>query len=331
MSAKPKISIIIPVYNKAETIGQCVESLLNQSRDSFEVILIDDGSTDSSGVICDKYAKEGRFRIVHQENAGPSHARNVGLRLAQSDYVAFVDADDLVSPLFAEILIGQIRANNDMVITSSRESKRDVLRVGSIDPEKALKELLYASSFAICPWGCEVWGKLYRKELAAKLRFDETLWTAEDLDFNYRFLKKAQRIAVVDCRIYFHTEYVRGSLTKVIGPTSTSPVLVAKRIYDGERCETEDKIRAAQACVTAFSLYFFQLVSEGGEWNSFCSELKSFDKKSVFFNILSDPCVSRKLKSKFLLFQVSKRAFFLYYRIRVLATIRSAAIRARWE
>lgn len=101
----PLISIIVPVYQVKEYIGECVESLLAQTYEDLEIILVDDGSTDGSGEICDRYAAgDDRIRVVHQENQGPSAARNAGLDCAGGEYIAFVDSDDVVTPDFIEIL-----------------------------------------------------------------------------------------------------------------------------------------------------------------------------------------------------------------------------------
>ena len=101
----PLISIIVPVYQVKDYISECVESLLAQTYTNLEILLVDDGSTDGSGEICDRYAeRESRVRVVHQENQGPSAARNAGLDSAKGEYVAFVDSDDVVLPDFIEAL-----------------------------------------------------------------------------------------------------------------------------------------------------------------------------------------------------------------------------------
>ena len=101
----PLVSIIVPVYQVKEYISECVESLLAQTYTNLEILLVDDGSTDGSGEICDEYAvKDSRVRVVHQTNQGLSTARNTGIGLAQGECLAFVDSDDVVMPGFIEIL-----------------------------------------------------------------------------------------------------------------------------------------------------------------------------------------------------------------------------------
>ena len=94
----PKLSVIVPVYNTEKYLRECVDSILAQTFTDFELILVDDGSTDGSGAICDEYAgKDSRIRVIHQENGGATLARRSGVRIAQGEYVAFVDSDDWIA------------------------------------------------------------------------------------------------------------------------------------------------------------------------------------------------------------------------------------------
>lgn len=101
----PLVTIIVPVYNVRAYVGECIESLLNQTYTNLEIILVDDGSTDGSEAVCDEYAKkDSRIRVIHQENQGPAAARNAGLDHASGEYVTFVDSDDVVASVFIEKL-----------------------------------------------------------------------------------------------------------------------------------------------------------------------------------------------------------------------------------
>ena len=95
---KPKVSIIVPVYKTKETLEKCVNSLLEQTLQEIEIILVDDGSPDESGEMCDSFSKDPRVHVVHKENGGLSSARNAGLKIASGDYIGFVDSDDYVHP-----------------------------------------------------------------------------------------------------------------------------------------------------------------------------------------------------------------------------------------
>ncbi len=99
------ITVIVPVYNVEDYLENCIDSILNSTCDDFELILVDDGSTDKSGLICDHYKpKENRIKVIHKENSGVSGARNMGLDNAQGDYISFIDGDDVIHPMMLGIL-----------------------------------------------------------------------------------------------------------------------------------------------------------------------------------------------------------------------------------
>ena len=107
---KPSLSIVVPVYNTEKYLKQCVDSLTSQTLNEIEIILVDDGSTDGSGAICDEYAaKDSRIKVIHKENGGLGFARNSGLEMAQGEFVGFVDSDDWVDLDFFEKLLGKTR------------------------------------------------------------------------------------------------------------------------------------------------------------------------------------------------------------------------------
>ena len=182
----PLISIIVPVYQVKDYIGECVESLLDQTYTNLEILLVDDGSTDGSGEICDQYAdRDNRVRVVHQENQGPSAARNAGLDLMKGEYVAFMDSDDVVLPNFIEILYGLLRKHRADIAAcayvkcpteSLRDTKNELLSVGNSMQRERIgnrgkeKELCMTSEHMLRQWHGKYkkWetsacNKLYRK------------------------------------------------------------------------------------------------------------------------------------------------------------------------
>ena len=124
-----RISIIIPVYNKEMYLEECLDSVINQTFADFECVLIDDGSSDSSGIICDKYqAKDKRIKPIHTKNNGVSHARNVGIENAAGEYITFVDSDDILSPDYLESLICAIQNSQaDIVIQALYKFKNTIM------------------------------------------------------------------------------------------------------------------------------------------------------------------------------------------------------------
>src|SRR3712207_285037 len=117
LEEKKLISVIVPVYNSEKYIGKCITSILGQSYENIEVILINDGSTDGSGRLCDEYAeKDKRIKVIHQPNTGPSAARNSGIRAAAGDFIQFVDGDDAIEPFMTETMAASMEENHQLVV-----------------------------------------------------------------------------------------------------------------------------------------------------------------------------------------------------------------------
>ena len=204
-----RISVIIPVYNTEQYLSRCLDSILSQSFDDFELLLIDDGSTDSSGAICDSYAeKDSRVRVFHKENGGVSSARNLGLDNAKGDYVCFVDSDDFLNKGFFEYyMVKSLKA--DLTYFSFRyidcENQTDriehfdnVIVSDKVSIEEYIQPIRYRS-YKSCIVDVP-WGKFYKKCIIDKhhLRFPEDIDFKEDEIFNYRYLKHVQTLEVCD-------------------------------------------------------------------------------------------------------------------------------------
>lgn len=213
-----KVSIIVPVYNVEKFIHKCVNSLRNQTYKNIEIILVEDGSPDKSGEICDVFAKEdNRIKVIHKENGGVSSARNLGLKVAKGDYVCFVDSDDWVSEVFVEKLIDGIK-NSDLVVSDFykiTENNEEYQSIGFSNEEFSLdsndkKDL--NNIWKLINDGV-VWNKLYKKDLIT-FKFDETLKLSEDYLFNLNYLKNAKNITHKKCGLYFYNLQNEQQVTK---------------------------------------------------------------------------------------------------------------------
>ena len=182
----PVISVIIPVYNVEDFLCKCVDSVLAQTFKDIEIILVDDGSTDKSGEICDEYAeKDDRIKVIHKENGGLSSARNAGLDIAKGEYIGFVDSDDYISyEMYEKLLCAAKRYSADLVICnikcfSESESGEETSWVsetcggkrGRILPNEILNDIKMLRAFY--PSACN---KLYAKEIFTNIRYPEGFW-----------------------------------------------------------------------------------------------------------------------------------------------------------
>lgn len=173
---QPQLSIIVPVYNVMRFLRECLDSIASQTFADWEAILVDDGSTDGSGAVCDEYAaRDPRFRVIHKANGGQSSARNMALDVARGEYIGFVDSDDFIKPEMYAVLVGNAcKYNADIAVGSYIWHYTD-----HDEPAEAVSELIVADRdramaiFAASEVDCDaVWNKIYRREVF-NVRFPE--------------------------------------------------------------------------------------------------------------------------------------------------------------
>lgn len=210
----PKVSIIVPVYNAEKYLQECVESVLCQTLSDIELILVDDGSTDSSPALCDQYAvKDARVRVIHQKNAGLASARNVGIQVATGQYLAFLDSDDFVDTNMYETMVDSAEAENaPLVICTgfyySGTHKNRISPVGSIprlcmNSKEFVKRWLWTSNETTVLFTV-VWNKLYLRDFFADDLFFEALRIHEDEEFSTRLFLKDFKIIFLDEPFYYY-------------------------------------------------------------------------------------------------------------------------------
>ena len=192
----PALSIIVPVYKTEKYLPKCIDSILAQTYADFELILIDDGSPDRCGEICDEYAlKDGRITVIHQENKGVSAARNAGLDIAKGEYIGFVDSDDWIEPEMYEILVTTIVSRRtDIVICGCAQRNEngelimfDFQSEGAYTQEQMLKAMYSKPN----PIGGILWNKLFLNNTIGDLRFNENMRNCEDGLFVIEYLFSA--------------------------------------------------------------------------------------------------------------------------------------------
>lgn len=215
----PMVSIIIPVYNAEKTIRRCVDSVLNQEYKETELLLVDDGSTDLSGQICDEYArKDSRVCVIHKENTGVSDTRNMALDRARGTYLQFLDSDDWISSDATSLMVRAAGESGcDMVISDFyRVVGERVSHKGDIEPGGLLTREEFAGFMMEKPadfyYGV-LWNKLFRRDLVEKngLRMDKTISWCEDFMFNLEYIRHTKTIYALHVPIYYYVK-TKGSL-----------------------------------------------------------------------------------------------------------------------
>lgn len=201
----PEVSIIIPVYNVAKYLGCCLDSVLAQTFQNFEVICVNDGSTDNSWEILQQYAlKDKRIKAITQENKGLSEARNTALKAAKGEFIAFIDSDDFIAPEFLTVLLkAQADTNADIIgcdfkkIYKETDSLKEVKKFHPKFYADALAVLLHKNNFI----HFNVWNKLYKREVIGDIRFIPDIYY-EDWVFNCCVFEQAQGFAWVKEKLY---------------------------------------------------------------------------------------------------------------------------------
>ena len=202
------VSIIVPVYNVERYLRECLDSIAQLKAFSWEAILIDDGSTDSSGAICDEYAKrEPKFRVIHQKNAGVSAARNAGLEAAEGEWIWFVDSDDSINPDF-EITNMEALEQADYVMFDYRDFQ-DGIKVNALKHQigEVYDAQLGKNDF-LCKYQCNHHQRLFYKKTWVmidhhqRLAFSEGIKVGEDLEFQYKYLSRCQHPVRLNVVLY---------------------------------------------------------------------------------------------------------------------------------
>ena len=209
------ISIIIPIYNMEQFLERCLDSVVNQTYTSLEIILINDGSTDSSGDICDTYAKEdNRIKVIHQVNAGVSAARNAGLNVATGEYISFIDPDDYIEVNAYETLIPYLNNNSIDILRFNANRKGEILNrlpfegeyAGKRFEQEVLLPMIGSKKFGGMFILGVLWIHLFKREIIEKnhIRFNKELRRCEDRLFTITCMLHADKMFFTDDILYHY-------------------------------------------------------------------------------------------------------------------------------
>ena len=262
----PIISLIIPVYNTEKYLAGCIESLLQQTFKDFEMILVDDGSKDGSGQICDEYAqKDNRIRVIHKQNGGVSKARNTGIDAAKGRYVLFCDADDYAEPQWCEILYKHIQehpkswcfcgchcvdANGEYTEKNCVLHKEPVFETLSMNNYKEVYETNYSSL---------LWNRIFDLSVirANNIRFDERMSVSEDVLFNLHYGAFCEEFAVVNMPLYNHRVYLNDEVEHLDGKRPKEMFYINQQVY-----KARGKLIVEQEQESFQTDYFYRFIED---------------------------------------------------------------------
>lgn len=312
-----EISIIVPVYNVEKYLENCIESILNQTFKDFELILVDDGSTDNSGKICDIYEKkDSRIKVIHKNNGGLSSARNAGLDIACGKYVGFIDSDDSIHPRMYEILYDLIKKYESDISCCNYKKIYDIfkdeyenvnsLEVIEMSNIEAIKNLYDKEIGVKLVIACN---KLYRKNLFDNIRY-KVGRLHEDEFMAHRILYNSKKITYVDNELYYYLQR-EGSIMSQISYKRKVDTLLSKS--DRMRfCNKVGLTSMSDNICKTYEFEFFnlykQLLNEDSENAEFLKEIRR-DFILNLYILLRQKDIHIKEKISCLIFAVSPKVY----------------------
>ena len=268
------ISVIVPVYNVEKYLSRCIDSILNQTYKDFEIILVDDGSKDNSGKICDEYAaKNKNIKVVHSENVGPSDARNFARDKAQGEFITYVDSDDMINNQFLEILMKLIIENkadisccgfsffddsSEIVIDKKPES------IECMNGTNAAAEILYGKKH-----GTSACAFLLTKEIADNNPFTSGKYHEDDL-ISFKFCISANKVVFTSKQLYFYYQRTGSIMHSPYGKIAIDELDAADYIV--ENCKQYDEYVRNASIVKKYCNYAHVLITY--------PEIKKLDKSN---------------------------------------------------
>ena len=285
---KPLVSVVIPVYNISDYVLKCLESVAGQSFESLEIIVVDDGSTDGSGEICDKFALgEKRAKVFHVQNGGLSSARNFGIKKAKGEFIALVDGDDFVKKDFIQAMVREMKKETDVVICGYDEfvPERKIMRGRDV----AIKLLTEQENMEIVAWN-----KLYRKRL-----FDGILYPMgekhEDSLTTYKILAAAREVSYVNKSLYVYVKRPGSIMNEVkVLERLKARYKAADEAVEYFKNDNEMRQAAEVAVLTARYAFMDAAVKKGIDWNYFVLNADWIKRHKLEFK--KHKFVNRKLK-----------------------------------
>lgn len=306
----PRLSIIVPIYNVEKYLSRCIESILNQTFKDFELILVNDGSTDNCKEICEKYKRmDSRIIVANKKNGGLSSARNLGIDISKGDYIGFVDSDDFIDVHMYEILLNTINSyDSDIVICDyykvneydikkyeKMKSNNKDIKIENINNIDAIERIITRDIKIVVAWN-----KIYKRSLFDNLRYKEGV-ICEDEFLAHRIFYKCNKVSIINQKLYYYIQRKGSIINSPFSPKDFDKIYAIKDRVD---FLNEKKItNLIDKAEKSFMDYFV--------WNYFTGyqrlenieyELKRLKKEfnSVFYRILDNKFIS--LNEKITLF-----------------------------
>ncbi|MBQ2835559.1 MAG: glycosyltransferase [Clostridia bacterium] len=311
---KGLISVIVPIYNVEKYVKRCIDSIINQTYTNLEIILVDDGSPDNCGKICDEYAeKDARIKVIHKENGGLSDARNAGIDIAKGEYIAFVDSDDFIATNMYEVLYKNIKeTNSDIAIANYYKfESEDEIVDASLD-EKIIvynKEEMFNHMYDDYLLTVVAWNKLYKREMFSELRYPVGKLIEDSAIIHY-LIDKTTKIVITNLQLYFY--YQRTNSIMNISKVALLDEL--DFVYDRVKFLEKKNMKDSKVYYGTIDVYvnrFIELYCKFTETKQYPRELYKKYFKTMKKLLKEYRFSSKKRKFKYKLFSFSKMLYYI--------------------
>lgn len=322
----PLISIIVPVYNVEEYLSKCLDSIVNQTYKNLEIILVDDGSTDNSGIICDKYSEgDGRIKVIHKENAGVVEARISGVNNSSANYIMFIDSDDFIDIEMIETMWNSMKHTNvdlvccqyfdyydeDTIIKSPVRPEIGLYNKGKI--ENLLKyNFLYDSRTGIAGYNLFLWTKIIKKDKVLQcLEKGKGLFYGEDQVSILCLLYNIDNMLILPDYLYYYRKRIGQATAKYKSNLWINMDLCFKKLIDIDR----KNFLEYQIVPRSFSMYcmLINMLFKEKNYNYSINEIKKYKNLSFCQNLNRVNYGSLNLKKCLQYFFIKNEFWFLYY------------------
>ena len=317
----PRISVVVPVYRVEDYLGACLNSISKQTFGDYELILVDDGSPDRCGEMCERYAgTHTNVKVLHQKNAGLSAARNSGVKLAEGEFITFIDSDDVVAPSYLEYLYSLIKKYHADVSIAARvkfygdvpqsfpdHSETDF----SIEPAVALEKMCYGK-YSICAWG-----KLYRRDLVEKFPYPVGM-LFEDIATTHKIIGAAQKVAYGSRAVYYWRQRAQSITKQKVTEKHFDGVTAAKEQLLYMEKNYPQVVRAAQARVAMKCIDFAYHLLESNNKDRMLFQKARAEIKPILWTVLNDKNIVPSIKIRSLGLAAGYYPYLLLSRIYLL-------------
>ncbi len=314
------ISIIVPIYNAEKYLPECIESILSQTYKNLQVILVNDGSTDNSLNICNHYKSlDNRILVRNKPNEGVSLARNLGIRLAEGDYIGFVDSDDCIEENMYEVLLNRIINDGSQACTMTSYTIRSFEKYKTMNRNMTLSGNEVLKYLLLLRFPTSLWAYLYAKSVIKNCKLDNEIHFFEDFEFNFRILSTTSKVSICSQQLYNYRTNENSVNRQEINDKRITCLNICEPIIKNLEKNSRELVKYAMYFKAHFLISVIVSLSKSKDADGKYYSIAREKAKNMLWEIMCSSFVPMKYKATILMFSVnpyiiSESLFFLRYK-----------------